>query len=594
MLAIGAPGGTSISFTGPRPAGRSQAGCDRTVSLLDRTVTCAMLRLRRGPSAEGDQQMGAHRTRWHAGLVVAVVAATGLVSAAMVTGASTAAAARCAPALRSVSVSPSSVPGGAPSRVTVTLTCAPSANQSVSLTGFAGIHVPSSVRVLAGRSSAGAAVGTDTRTSRVSHAIAATYRGVTHHATLTVLPTPRTCSNAALSGVAVPSLVYVGDHPHLRVTLTCATASAIRVTLALRIVPAQASSFPNPGIGLPASITIGRYYRTKTVVLTPQAFWMGQYAATVTAHYGGVSRSRSMTVDPGLASFASGSDSCSPNDVSLSALLTGYAPAGGVTVRLRSSNAAIAVPSTYQIAANAQGATIPGVVVHAVTVDTPVTITASLGSRAFSTSLKILRPWRAGDKIFIATEPDPLYGAGDYSVSISLDHPAPSGSDPINVTVSSDHPSDVQPDTSSVSVDPGCMSTGFNIAVAYETAPIHARITASSAGSSSSLPITTEPSLASVTMPPAIVGGQSATGTVNLAGAPDEPETVYLQSGWGILTVPNSVVVPAGHTSASFPITTYAVTTASQVSVNAFHLVGDLQADTAYGSTMVYPPPRAP
>lgn len=539
--------------------------------------------------------MGARRTRWHAGLVVAVVAATGLVSTAMVTGASTAAAARCAPALRSVGVSPSSVPGGAPSRITVTLTCAPSANQSVSLTGFAGIHVPSSVRVLAGRSSASAAVATDTRKTSLSHGIAATFRGVTRHATLTVLATPRTCSNAALSALAVPSLVYVGDHPQLRVTLTCATASAIRVTLASRIVPAQASAFPNPAIGLPKSVTIGRYYRTTTVALTPQAFPMGRYAATVIAHYGGVGRSRSMTVDPGLASFANGSDSCSPNDINLGAMLTGYAPAGGVTVRLRSSSAAVTVPSTYQFPANSQGETIPGVVVHAVTVDTPVTITALLGSRALTVSVKILRPWRTGDKILMyPTDPSPFYTISDYSVSIALDHPAPAGSNPISVTVTSDHPNDVQIGSSPVLVDPGCVSSVFTFTVPYETAPVHARIAVSTGGSSSSLPITTEPSLASVTVPAAIVGGQSATGTVNLAGAPDEPETVDLQSSWGILAVPNFVVVPAGHTSASFPITTYAVTTASQVSVNASHLVGDLQADTAGGSTMVYPPPRSP
>jgi hypothetical protein len=98
--------------------------------------------------------------------------------------------------------------------------------------------------------------------------------------------------------------------------------------------------------------------------------------------------------------------------------------------------------------------------------------------------------------------------------------------------------------------------------------------------------VTIEPSLASVTLPATIVGGQSDTGTVTLAGAPDVAETVDLESTWGILTVPLSVTIPAGQTSVTFPITTVAVTSDSQVTVVASHNVSDQVADSVTSNTI--------
>jgi hypothetical protein len=91
---------------------------------------------------------------------------------------------------------------------------------------------------------------------------------------------------------------------------------------------------------------------------------------------------------------------------------------------------------------------------------------------------------------------------------------------------------------------------------------------------------------ASVTLPATIAGGQAGTGTVTLAGAPDVPETVYLQSTGGILTVPASVTIPAGQTTAAFPITTVAVTSDSQVTVIASHNVSDQLADSVTSNTI--------
>ena len=115
---------------------------------------------------------------------------------------------------------------------------------------------------------------------------------------------------------------------------------------------------------------------------------------------------------------------------------------------------------------------------------------------------------------------------------------------------------------------------------------MHATVTVSIGGSTATVALTIEPSLASVTLPAAITGGQSGTGTVTLAGAPDVAETVYLESTAGILSVPSSVTIPALHTSATFPVTTVAVTSDSQVNVIASHNVSDQLADSVTSNTI--------
>jgi hypothetical protein len=85
---------------------------------------------------------------------------------------------------------------------------------------------------------------------------------------------------------------------------------------------------------------------------------------------------------------------------------------------------------------------------------------------------------------------------------------------------------------------------------------------------------------------PPIVGGTPGTGTVTLAGPPDEAETVYLQSEDGILTTPQFVTIPKGDISANFTFTTVAVTSDSSASVEAWHSVGSNLADSAGSNTI--------
>ena len=527
-------------------------------------------------------------------VAVGVVAAVSLLIAAVmmcaqpalaVPSAPTTAAAVCSPTLKGISLSPASVPGGAPSMVTATLTCTPSKAVTITFKGFSGTRVPAALHVPAGKSAAWAAITTSTRKTAERGWITGILGKTSRRAELTVTATPKTCSSPALSAASLPSLAYVGDHVVLGLKLTCTTAKAVKLSLKPTVAAAGA-----PAIPVPATVTIGAYYQSVNVTLTPKTYELGQYKSTISVHYGARTYSRTITVDPGLSEFVNSPSSCSANSVYLNILFTGEIPSSGLTVKLKSSDsAAISVPATVAFTQPGSfGGGFTGVTVNSVSKNTTVKLTATMGGRTITLSINLLAVWRAGDKITLIPSPGPgpIYGPSvGYEYLIYLSNPAPASG--LSGTATTDDPNDVQDLDSEVFVTPGCTNAGVSFDVPYETAPVHATVTVSIGGSTASIPVTIEPSLASVTLPATIVGGQSGTGTVTLAGAPDVAETVYLNSTDGILTLPNGVVtIPAGQTSVTFPFTTFASTSDSQVTVIADHIVSDQLADSVTSNTI--------
>jgi hypothetical protein len=500
------------------------------------------------------------------------------------------AAAACSPALKGIFLSPASVPGGAPSTVTATLTCAPPKAQTITLKGFPGTRVPAALHVAAGKTSASGTITTSTRKTALRGWITGTLGKTTKRALLTVGVTPKTCGSPALSAVSLPSLAYVGDRVVLAVKLTCTPAKPVRLSLASTDTPASAPRLP-----VPATATIGAYYSATNIVLAPKAYQPGQYKSTASVHFGSRTLSRTITVDPGLSQFANSPTSCSPNSVDPYIFFTGEVPSGGLTVKLKSNNPAITVPATVTFSQpGSLGGDFPGVTVKSVSENTEVTLSATLGSRTLSLPVVLLRSWRSGDKITLTPfpGPGPFYGPSyGYEYLVGLSNPAPVSGNGLTGTATTNDPNDVQDLTSLVDVTPGCDNTQISFEVPYESAPVHASVTVSIGGSTATASLTIEPSLALVTIPATIVGGDAATGTVTLAGAPDTTETVYLQADDGIMTVPGSVTIPAGQTSATFPITTVAVTSDSQVSVNAWHTVSSQLADSVTSDTTDVTPP---
>jgi hypothetical protein len=508
------------------------------------------------PKVQNSGQVGADRG---ASIMERIATALVLAAAAVVFAPHAPAdAATCQPGLKGLALSAPSVPGGADVTAKVTLSCAAPAAVTVGLTGFTGAAAPRSVRVARGKASATAVITTSvTHVARHGH-IDALLRRVTRKAALTITRTPRTCKNPTLSSTSVATLVYVGQRPQLTVRLSCAAAAPVRVSLA--------SS--NPLLPVPASVTIGRYYQTATVSLDAKADEAGQYSASVTAKLGTRSKTKTITVDPGLASVTI--PACSePNCVSLDVLFTGNIPAGGYTVQLASNNAAITVPSSYSFQAGSIGGVFP-VTVNPVTVNTTVTLSATFGGRTLTASTVLLPPWNPSDSLTITAEQAaPDYGQEfDLEYQALLSNPAPASGE--TVTFSSPSAS-LELQTTTDFIGAGDDDAYVDVNTANVTSPVHTTLVATVDGVSASLPVTIEPGLASFTNVPATVeGGQPFTATINLAGPVDTATTVSLQSTAGILNVPGTVTIPAGQSSASFQATTVTVTADSTVNIYAY------------------------
>jgi hypothetical protein len=136
----------------------------------------------------------------------------------------------------------------------------------------------------------------------------------------------------------------------------------------------------------------------------------------------------------------------------------------------------------------------------------------------------------------------------------------------------------------SASVAEGKLSGSFTVTSAVVTAPVTATITGTYGSSSASADLTVQPAaLLSVAVSPATVRGAlttAVTGTVRLTGpAPVGGLVATLaSSNTGAATVPVSVTVLAGHSSATFVVKHFKVTQSTPVTISA--TLGSVTATT--------------
>jgi hypothetical protein len=126
----------------------------------------------------------------------------------------------------------------------------------------------------------------------------------------------------------------------------------------------------------------------------------------------------------------------------------------------------------------------------------------------------------------------------------------------------------------SVTIPAGSKSATFPVTTNYTATNVADTITAflSGTAATTTITVTALPTLASVSVSPSSVRGSApATGTVTLTTpAPLGGTVVYLWTAGSPAFVPISVTVPAGSTTAAFPVTTnYTDTTASDT-ITAF------------------------
>ncbi|HLV79890.1 MAG TPA: protease pro-enzyme activation domain-containing protein, partial [Chthonomonadaceae bacterium] len=175
----------------------------------------------------------------------------------------------------------------------------------------------------------------------------------------------------------------------------------------------------------------------------------------------------------------------------------------------------------------------------------------------------------------LSASPDTAYDGQSVIGTITLNAPADQ-SEKVDL-VSSDPRHVIVP--ASVTVPQGAQTFSFTINTAAVSATEQVTLTAqpdsaSALGQGSvSASLTITPLLSSVKVSPAsVTGGQNATGTIHLlAPAPSNGAVITLKSSNAAASVPASITIPAGATSATFPITTSAVSALVSVKISATH-----------------------
>jgi hypothetical protein len=252
--------------------------------------------------------------------------------------------------------------------------------------------------------------------------------------------------------------------------------------------------------------------------------------------------------------------------------LSGPAPAGGAQVALSSSSTAASVPSSVTVPAGASRVTFT-VSTSAVNSSTPVTITASFAGATNSSLLTV------------TAQPNYILSATPSSLSITQ---GTSGTSTVTIAPQNGLSGSVNlsapglPSGVSASFSPNPATTTSTLTLAASSAATTGTVTVTITGTSGTLTHTTTitltvtppplPTVSSLTLDPtSVIGGtQSSTGTVTLSGpAPAGGAQVLLSSSNGAASVPSSVTVPAGATSATFTVNTSIVLLSTSTNISA-------------------------
>ena len=253
------------------------------------------------------------------------------------------------------------------------------------------------------------------------------------------------------------------------------------------------------------------------------------------------------------------------NSATLTVSLNGVARSIGLSVSLSSNNAAAQPPFLVTVPAGKASLQVTVSTLPVTTVQT-ATITGRAAGASQTAALEI-DPANALQLSTLSVAPASVLGGKNVSATVALTGTAPPGG--AKIGISSDNSAAKPPAT--VSVPFGSSSATFSIPTSVVTASQTCNITATLAHSSQTAQIAVVPALQLLLASSSVVGGSGNTvsGTVIIADNAPIVATVQLQSGNSSAMVPYSVVIPSGQNSASFTITTAAVTVAQTVTITA-------------------------
>jgi trimeric autotransporter adhesin len=490
---------------------------------------------------------------------VVVAASTPVTVTATYNGSTQTAGLTISPVLvSSVTLSPFSLISGATSTGTVTLN-APAAGTAAQRTvtlssNSAAATVPANVAVAAGATTATFTVTSTFVSAPTPVTITGTLNGSPQTAALTVNPvivTAVTMNPAALIGGGSSTGTVTLNAPAI------GTAAQRTVTLADN----SASSTTPANVQVAAGATTATFTVTTSVVtaVTP---------VTITATYDGSTPTATLTINPvvlasvAMNPIAIGGGGPSTGTVTLNAPAAGTAAQR--TVTLADNSAVTTTPATVVVASGATTAnfTVTSTVVAA---STPVTITATYNGST-QTAVLTINPTALATLVM---NPPTAAGGSSSVGTVTLNGPAPTGG--ALVTLSDNSASSTTP--ASVTVAAGASSANFTVTTVAVATSTPVTISATYSGATLTATLTINPlAVSNLTIVPNSVGsGVSPVGTVTLNGpAPTGGALVALSnSNPTAATVPVSVTVAAGATSANFSILTAQVASATTVTVTA-------------------------
>jgi hypothetical protein len=375
-----------------------------------------------------------------------------------------------------------------------------------------------------------------------------------------------------------------GDSTWVQLQLSGAPPTATNISL----TSSNPSAAPVPAtVTMPANIAWTQFMMQAGQVTSPTP-------VTITATLNGASASGDLSVQP----TALKSLSITPSIINGGAqaggivMLTGQAPPGGAAVTLSSNSPAVTPPATVFVNANDFSVSFP-LQTNSVTANTTATVTASWNGTSTQAQVT-LTPQPAPESITL--DPTSTVGtSGSSFATVAI--ASPQSTDTI-FQVTSSHPAIAQVNNS-VMIPSGVTRGGFNIFTSRVTTQTLVTISVSGGGVTKSAILTVNPdgtpppsaTLSSFTVnPTSVTGGNPSTGTVTLPSpAPAGGSAVTLTSNLpNAATVPSSVTVAAGATSANFTITTFPSNTTT------VQLSATLGNTTLFASLGVNPPPPSP
>jgi trimeric autotransporter adhesin len=197
----------------------------------------------------------------------------------------------------------------------------------------------------------------------------------------------------------------------------------------------------------------------------------------------------------------------------------------------------------------------------------------------------------------LSLNPATVIGGESSTGTVTLSSPAPAGGRVVSL---SSHDTTVATVPASVIVPAGASSATFTVSTKVVCCEGHFSIITAEAGGitrTASIgvnPAPSGPTLASLALSPTtVVGGGTSTGTVTLTEpAPAGGRGVELRSSnTQVATVPQSAIVAAGQTTATFTVSTSAVAASTPVTISAWFF-NERQAVLTVNPPGASPPPR--